>query len=82
MELIKSIPQALAETELVCSSVNVGSTRAGINMDAVRMMGQIIRETAELSRDNQCMGAANSWCSAMLLKITRSWQVLSRHRRG
>ena len=67
MELIKSIPQALAETELVCSSVNVGSTRAGINMDAVRMMGQIIRETAELSRDNQCMGAAKLvvFCNAV-----------------
>ena len=67
MELIKSIPQALAETELVCSSVNVGSTRAGINMDAVRMMGQIIRETAELTKDDQCMGAAKLvvFCNAV-----------------
>ena len=67
MELIKSIPQALAETELVCSSVNVGSTRAGINMDAVRMMGQIIRETAEFTKDDQCMGAAKLvvFCNAV-----------------
>jgi len=67
MELIRSIPQALAETELVCSSVNVGSTRAGINMDAVRMMGQIIRETAELTKDDQCMGAAKLvvFCNAV-----------------
>ena len=47
LRLIRSIPRALSETELVCSSVNVGSTKAGINMDAVRQMGLIIRETAE-----------------------------------
>ncbi|GGC76930.1 PFL family protein [Enterococcus wangshanyuanii] len=47
--LINSIPQALAETEFVCSSVNIGSTRAGINMDAVRHMGYVIKETAERS---------------------------------
>ena len=47
--LIKSIPQALAETSLVCSSVNVGSTRCGIDMDAVRLMGRIIKETADMS---------------------------------
>lgn len=57
-ELIQSIPRALAETEYVCSSVNVGSTKAGINMDAVAMMGRIIKETAEKTRDHQCMGAA------------------------
>lgn len=55
--LIRSIPEALAETELVCSSVNVGSTKAGINMDAVRMMGEVIRQTAELTADRQCIGA-------------------------
>ena len=48
LRLIRSIPRALTETNLVCSSINVGSTRAGINMDAVRLMGQIIRETAEI----------------------------------
>ncbi len=47
--LIDSIPEALAATDFVCSSVNVGSTRSGINMDAVRHMGQIIKKTAELS---------------------------------
>ena len=57
-ELIRSIPQALAETEFVCSSINVGSTKAGINMDAVAMMGGIVRETAELTKDRQCVGAA------------------------
>ncbi|MER2236059.1 MAG: PFL family protein [Candidatus Limivicinus sp.] len=48
LRLIRSIPRALTETNLVCSSINVGSTRAGINMDAVRLMGHIIRETAEI----------------------------------
>ncbi|HHX14285.1 MAG TPA: PFL family protein [Clostridiales bacterium] len=57
-ELIESIPEALAETELVCSSVNVGSTKAGINMDAVALMGRIIRQTAERTQDRQCIGAA------------------------
>ena len=57
-ELIDSIPRALAQTDLVCSSVNVGSTKAGINMDAVKLMGQKVREAAELTKDNQCMGPA------------------------
>jgi uncharacterized protein (UPF0210 family) len=57
-ELIEAIPRALAATELVCSSVNVGSTRSGINMDAVKTMGRIIRETAELTAANHCIGAA------------------------
>ncbi len=56
--LITSIPQALAETERVCSSVNVASTKAGINMDAVKEMGQIIRKTAELTKDRQSIGCA------------------------
>ena len=50
--LIKSLPQALHETERVCSSVNLGSTKTGINMDAVRLMGEIIKEVAEISKDN------------------------------
>lgn len=58
LELIQSIPRALSETDLVCSSVNVATTKAGINMDAVKMMGQVIRETAELTADTQCIGAA------------------------
>ena len=57
-ELINSIPEALAETEHVCSSVNIGSTKAGINMDAVAMMGGIIKRAAELTTDKNCMGAA------------------------
>ena len=57
-ELIEAIPRALAETDLVCSSVNVGSTKAGINMDAVKLMGEKVKEAAELTKDNQCMGPA------------------------
>ena len=57
-ELIESIPRALAETDFVCSSVNVGSTKAGINMDAVKLMGTAVREAAELTSDRQCIGAA------------------------
>lgn len=56
--LIRAIPQALAETSNVCASVNVGSTKAGINMDAVRLMGEIIRESAELTANQQCFGPA------------------------
>ncbi|WP_392552763.1 PFL family protein [Orbus wheelerorum] len=56
--LIDSIPQALAQTERVCSSVNVGSTQTGINMDAVRRMGQIIKEAASLTADNNSMACA------------------------
>ncbi len=56
--LIESIPRALSETEHVCSSVNVGSTKAGINMDAVAKMGRIIKQTAELTSDRECIGAA------------------------
>ena len=56
--LIRSIPQALAETDFVCSSVNLGSTKTGINMDAVKLMGEIIKMTAEASKDNSCMGCA------------------------
>ncbi|MFX3619370.1 MAG: PFL family protein [Sporolactobacillus sp.] len=56
--LIQSIPEALAVTERVCSSVNVGSTRAGINMDAVREMGQVVKQTAERTADDQGLGCA------------------------
>ncbi|MGN0534488.1 MAG: DUF711 family protein, partial [Eubacterium sp.] len=55
-ELIKSIPRALAETQHICSSVNVGSTKAGINMDAVKLMGEKVKEAAELTKDNDCIG--------------------------
>ena len=56
--LIRSIPRALAETSFICSSVNVGSTKTGINMDAVRLMGNIIKETAEKTKDNCSIGCA------------------------
>lgn len=58
IELIESIPEALSKTDFVCSSINIGSTKAGINMDAVKMMGKTIKKTAELTRDKQCIGAA------------------------
>jgi uncharacterized protein (UPF0210 family) len=57
-QLIESIPQALANTAFVCSSVNVGTTKAGINMDAVALMGRIVRQTAELTADRDCIGCA------------------------
>ena len=65
--LLRSIPQALAQTELVCSSVNVGSTRAGINMDAVARMGRIIKETAHLTRARDGLGCAKLvvFCNAV-----------------
>lgn len=56
--LINSIPEALAKTSKVCSSVNVGSTRCGINMDAVKEMGQVIKKTAELTADKKGFGCA------------------------
>ena len=56
--LIDSIPEALSETKRICSSVNVASTKAGINMDAVAKMGQIIKDTAYLTRDNDSIGCA------------------------
>lgn len=56
--LLSSIPQVMNETELLCSSVNVGSTRAGLNMNAVREMGQIIKQTAALTADKDALGCA------------------------
>ena len=56
--LMESVPHALAATERVCSSFNVGSTRIGINMDAVRLLGGIIRKTAEYTKDNDSLGCA------------------------
>ncbi len=57
-KLMRSIPEALAKTERVCASVNVGSTKAGINMDAVAEMGRIVKRTAELTADNDGLGCA------------------------
>ena len=56
--LVRSIPQALAETEYICSSVNVGSTKTGINMDAVRLMGDVILQAAEYTKENDSLGCA------------------------
>ncbi len=56
--LIRSIPEALAVTDRVCSSINVGSTKTGINMDAVKLLGEIIKETAEYTKDNDSLGCA------------------------
>ena len=66
-ELIESIPEALATTTKVCSSVNIGSTRAGINMDAVKLMGDIIMKSAVATKDDHCFGAAKIvvFCNAV-----------------
>ena len=56
--LIRSIPQAMKETEFICSSVNVGSSKTGINMDAVKLLGEIILETADLTKENDSIGCA------------------------
>lgn len=67
LELIKSIPEALAQTDIVCSSVNVGSTKAGINMDAVKLMGQVVYDAAYLTKDKNCIGAGKLvvFCNAV-----------------
>lgn len=57
-ELIEAIPEALSVTDHICSSVNIGSTKAGINMDAVAMMGKVVRKSAELTADRDCIGPA------------------------
>ena len=64
--LIRSIPEALACTERVCSSVNVGSTKTGINMDAVRLMGEIVKETVEATKEQDSLGCAKlvGFCNA------------------
>ena len=66
-ELIRSIPRALSETTNICSSVNIGSTKAGLNMDAVKLMGEIVRETAEITSDRDCIGCAKLvvFCNAV-----------------
>ena len=58
LRLIESIPRALAETDIVCSSVNIGATKAGLNMDAVKLMGEAVKKASELTADRQCIGAA------------------------
>ena len=65
--LIRSIPEALDTTENICSSVNIGSTKSGINMDAVKLMGEIVCETAEKTADRDCIGCAKLvvFCNAV-----------------
>jgi uncharacterized protein (UPF0210 family) len=65
--LIETLPRALGETERVCGSVNIGSTRSGINMDAVRIMGGVVKKTAEVTADKECIGAAKLvvFCNAV-----------------
>ena len=67
LELINSIPEALSRTSNICSSVNVGSTRTGINMDAVALMGKRVRESAEITADRDCIGPAKLvvFCNAV-----------------
>ena len=57
-ELIEAIPEALSVTDHICSSVNIGSTKTGINMDAVGLMGKVVRKSAELTADRDCIGPA------------------------
>lgn len=66
-ELIEAIPRALKETQHICASVNIGSTKAGINMDAVALMGKVVKESAELTKDDNCIGAAKLvvFCNAV-----------------
>lgn len=67
IELINSIPEALASTERVCSSVNIGSTKTGINLDACKLMGKIVKKSAEVTVDKACFGAAKLvvFCNAV-----------------
>lgn len=67
LDLINSIPEALSRTQNICSSVNVGSTRTGINMDAVKLMGEIVRKSAEITADRDCIGPAKLvvFCNAV-----------------
>lgn len=67
MTLIKSIPEALDVTQNICSSVNIGSTKSGINMDAVKLMGEIVKESAERTADRDCIGPAKLviFCNAV-----------------
>ena len=71
--LIRSIPEAMKTTDIVCSSINIGSTRAGINMDAVRLAGETIKRTAEITPEG--FGCAKSSCSATRWKTIRLWRA-------
>lgn len=75
--LIQSIPEALATTDFVCSSVNLGSTKTGINMDAVKMMGEIILQTAEATKEKDSIGWSKLVVFCKHRMINRLWRVLS-----
>ena len=75
-ELIASIPEALSTTDFVCSSVNVGSTKAGINMDAVALMGGVVVKTAQLTADRNSIGAAK-----LVGRVSRTGRAGSRYQR-
>ena len=80
MELIKSIPEALATTEKVCSSVNIGSTKAGINMDAVKIMGQIVKDSAELTKDKDRKLTPASYLSAYWKLFKQCHEIWKKYR--
>ena len=71
--LIRSIPEAMKTTDIVCSSINIGSTRAGINMDAVKLAGETIKRTAEITPE--VSAAPKSSCSVMQWKTIRLWRA-------
>ena len=75
--LIESIPRALAETDIVCSSVNIGATKAGLNMDAIKLMGEAVKKASELTADRQCIGAAKLVVFCNAPEDNPSWPVLS-----
>ena len=76
--LIKSLPQALSETDIVCSSVNVGSTKTGIDMNAVELLGHIIKDIAERTADNDSYGCVKFVPSAMFRTTIHSWRAFPR----
>ena len=76
-KLIASIPEALSTTDIVCASVNVGSTKAGIDMDAVALMGRTIKELAQRTADKGGFAAPSWWCSATRWRTTPSWPAPS-----
>jgi len=73
---IESIPEVLASTSRLCSSVNVATTKSGINMDAVLRMGHIVKRIAELTADRQAIGCASLWSSPTSPRIILLWQDL------
>lgn len=75
-KFLNTIPETLASTERLCSSINVGSTRSGINMDAVKRMGEIFKETAFLTADNDGAGAQTRLCFVTPLRTILLWREL------